>query len=100
MFRLGRYSGPMTSTDIPGLPAEILGLLARAGLAQDAAMEHAGIPRQTWYRRKEHPTGFKLAELERLADILGMELVLQFRSLPTPVQVTVPRATDDPKNES
>jgi hypothetical protein len=99
MFRLGRYSGPMTPTDIPGLPAEILGLLARAGLAQDAAMEHAGIPRQTWYRRKEHPFGFRLVELQRLADILGMELVLQFRPLPTPAQVTVPRATDNPKGQ-
>ena len=64
----------MTPTDIPGLPAEILGLLARAGLAQDAAMASAGIPRQTWYRRKEHPAGFRLGELARLAALINLEV--------------------------
>jgi uncharacterized protein (DUF2384 family) len=64
----------MTATDIGGLPAEILGQLARAGLAQDAAMSAAGIPRQTWYRRKDHPHSFRLEELARLAGLMGLEV--------------------------
>lgn len=53
----------MTTTDLAGLPAEIAAVLARAGLAQDAACELAGIPRTSYYRRKTTPGAWQVGEL-------------------------------------
>jgi len=74
MFRSARYRGPMTTTDLDGLPSEIAAVLARAGLAQDAACELADIPRTSYYRRKAQPGAWQVGELVRFLHPAGAVL--------------------------
>lgn len=64
----------MTTTDLTGLPAEIAAVLARAGLAQDAACERAGIPRTSYYRRKSQPGAWQIEELSEFLATAGTRL--------------------------
>lgn len=74
MLQNGRYRSPMTTTSVAGVPAELRGAIARAGLSQEDACDHAGLSRTTYYRRVADPGEWRLGELERLAAAAGCTL--------------------------
>jgi len=80
MFHSARYRGPMTTTDLVGLPAEIAAALARAGLTQDAACELAGVPRTSYYRRKAFPGAWTIDELREFVGTAGVRLEVDLAS--------------------
>lgn len=67
----------MTTTDVPGLPGEIRAMLARAGIAQEAACDAVDMSRTTYYRRQEHPGAWRLDELAALLRYAGVTLRLE-----------------------
>jgi len=72
----------MTVTDLAGLPAEIAAALARAGLAQEAACDEAGMARTSYYRRKRQPGAWDLPQLRRFVRVAGAELGLDLAGHP------------------
>lgn len=66
----------MTTTDVAGLPAAIRDVLYAARVAQEVACDQAGIARTSYYRRLEHPAGFRLGEVESLLAAAGYNLRL------------------------
>lgn len=72
----------MTTTDMAGLPAAITDRLYAIRKPQETACDEANMARTTYYRRLEHPGGFKLHELERLAATMGCTLRVELAPLP------------------
>jgi hypothetical protein len=71
MSQNGSYRDPMTTTNVAGVPAELRGAIARAGLSQEDACDHAGLSRTTYYRRVTSPEDWRLGELEAMAVAAG-----------------------------